>query len=85
LSPTAAVFNKPELEIYADDVKCSHGAATGIVDETMVFYLMSRGLSYQIAVGIIVKGFLEDIFNQISSAEIRNIFLADPFIREITK
>jgi len=85
LSPTAAVFNKPELEIYADDVKCSHGAATGIVDETMVFYLMSRGLSYQIAVGIIVKGFLEDIFNQISSAEIRNIFLADPFIKEITK
>ncbi len=85
LSPDAAVFNKPELEIYADDVKCSHGAATGIVDETMVFYLMSRGLSYQMAVGIIVKGFLEDMFNKISSAEIRNIFLADPFIKEITK
>lgn len=83
LSADAAVFNKPELEIYADDVKCSHGAATGIVDEMMVFYLMSRGLSHSMAVNIIVKGFLEDIFHKIPLTEIRNLFLSDHMIKEI--
>ena len=52
LSPTAEIDTRPELEIYADDVKCSHGATTGQLDATALFYLRSRGLSEQQARGI---------------------------------
>ena len=52
-------FNaKPELEIYADDVKCSHGSASGSLDENSIFYLMSRGLSYKEARQLLINGFL---------------------------
>ena len=51
-------FNaKPELEIYADDVKCSHGSASGSLDENSIFYLMSRGLSYKEARELLIKWF----------------------------
>ena len=51
-------FNaKPELEIYADDVKCSHGSTSGSLDENSIFYLMSRGLNYQAIKRIINKWF----------------------------
>ncbi len=67
-------FNaKPELEIYADDVKCSHGSASGSLDEDSVFYLMSRGLNYNQAIELLIKGFLLDVVEKITDSEIKNL------------
>jgi len=67
-------FNaKPELEIYADDVKCSHGSASGSLDENSIFYLMSRGLSYKEARELLINGFLEEVINQITDEPIKKL------------
>ena len=67
-------FNaKPELEIYADDVKCSHGSASGSLDENSIFYLMSRGLSYKEARELLINGFLVEVINQITDAPIKKL------------
>ena len=76
LSPTAEIDAKPELEIYADDVKCSHGATVGQLDETAMFYLRSRGLSAELARALLIEAFLADALNLISQNEIRDVFLA---------
>jgi Fe-S cluster assembly protein SufD len=62
---------KPELEIYADDVKCSHGATSGNLDEDAIFYLMSRGLSYQQSKELLINGFLLDAVEKITDEEIK--------------
>ncbi len=64
---------KPELEIYADDVKCSHGSASGSLDENLIFYLMSRGLNYQQARDLLINGFLMDIIEKITDQEIKDL------------
>ncbi len=56
---------KPELEIYADDVKCSHGSTTGAIDETALFYLRSRGVPQDEAQGLLVLSFLADAIDEI--------------------
>jgi len=67
-------FNaKPELEIYADDVKCSHGSASGSLDENSIFYLMSRGLSYKEARELLINGFLVEVINQITDEPIKKL------------
>jgi len=67
-------FNaKPELEIYADDVKCSHGSASGSLDENSIFYLMSRGLSYQQSKELLINGFVLDVIEKITDNEIKNL------------
>ena len=67
-------FNaKPELEIYADDVKCSHGSASGSLNEDSIFYLMSRGLNYQEAKKLLINGFLLDVVEKITDPEIKNL------------
>ena len=67
-------FNaKPELEIYADDVKCSHGSASGRLNEDSIFYLMSRGLNYNQARELLINGFLLDVVEKITDSEIRNL------------
>tara|TARA_Y100000590_G_scaffold393936_1_gene472606 strand:- start:1209 stop:2465 length:1257 start_codon:yes stop_codon:yes gene_type:complete len=66
--------SKPELEIYADDVKCSHGSSSGNLDENSIFYLMSRGLSRPEAKKLIVSGFLKDAIETITVKEIKNFF-----------
>ena len=67
-------FNaKPELEIYADDVKCSHGSASGSLNENSIFYLMSRGLNYQQSKELLINGFLLDVIEKITDPEIRNL------------
>ena len=67
-------FNaKPELEIYADDVKCSHGSASGSLNEDSIFYLMSRGLSYQQSRELLISGFLLDVVEKITDSEIKNL------------
>ena len=67
-----AEFNsKPELEIYADDVKCSHGSTSGSIDEDSLYYLMTRGLSRAEATKILIKGFLNDVIEFIKSPSIK--------------
>ena len=69
-----AEFNaKPELEIYADDVKCSHGSASGSLNEDSIFYLMSRGLNYQQSRELLINGFLLDVVEKITDPEIKNL------------
>ncbi len=67
-------FNaKPELEIYADDVKCSHGSASGNLNEDSIFYLKSRGLNYQEAKKLLINGFLLDVVEKITDSEIKSL------------
>ena len=67
-------FNaKPELEIYADDVKCSHGSASGNLDENSIFYLRSRGLNYKEARSLLINGFLLEVIEKITDVEIKNL------------
>jgi len=67
--------SKPELEIYADDVKCTHGSTSGSLDEDAIFYLMSRGLSRFKAKKLLIKGFLVDAIETITNDEIKKYYL----------
>ena len=70
----ASEFNaKPELEIYADDVKCSHGSASGSLNEDLIFYLMSRGLNYKQSRELLINGFLLDVVEKITDSEIKDL------------
>jgi Fe-S cluster assembly protein SufD len=71
LSPTAEANTKPELEIYADDVKANHGASIGRLDEAKVFYLMSRGISRALAQQMLAHAFVGDVLMKISSLPLR--------------
>ena len=73
LDETSEFNAKPELEIYADDVKCSHGSASGSLNENSIFYLMSRGLSYQQSKELLINGFLLDVIEKITDLEIKNL------------
>ena len=69
-----AEFNaKPELEIYADDVKCSHGSASGSLNEESIFYLMSRGLDNKTAKELLITGFFLDVVEKITDEEIKKL------------
>ncbi len=68
LSETAEFDAKPELEIYADDVKCSHGSTTGAIDETALFYLRSRGVEPKTAEALLVAAFIEEAIEEIDAA-----------------
>ncbi|HIB77293.1 MAG TPA: Fe-S cluster assembly protein SufD [Flavobacteriales bacterium] len=70
LSNAAAVNSKPELEIYADDVKCSHGSTTGQLDEEAIFYLRSRGLSEKKARQLMVSAFIDDVLNKVENKNV---------------
>ena len=73
-------FNgKPELEIYADDVKCSHGSSSGNLDENKIFYLMTRGLNKNEAKKILLDGFFLEVIEKITDNNIKTI------IKELTK
>lgn len=71
LSETASVNAKPQLEIFADDVKCSHGCTVGSLDEEAQFYLVSRGLSKQSARALLLQAFAMDILENIKPEAIR--------------
>ena len=64
---------KPELEIYADDVKCSHGSTSGNIDNDALYYLKARGIKEKEAIKMIVKGFLESVCKDIKNKEITEI------------
>lgn len=72
LSENATVNTKPQLEIFADDVKCSHGCTIGQLDDEAMFYLRSRGISEKAAESLLVHAFAIDVLNHIKSEPIRN-------------
>ncbi len=74
LSNQAEVDTKPELEIYADDVNCSHGATTGQLDEAALFYLKSRGLGEQAARELLVYAFVEATLSQIGEESLHRMY-----------
>jgi Fe-S cluster assembly protein SufD len=74
LSPDAEINSKPELEIYADDVKCSHGATVGALDPEQLFYLRSRGVPADAARMILVRAFLTDAFEAVAHEGLRQVF-----------
>ena len=73
LDETSEFNAKPELEIYADDVKCSHGSASGSLDENSIFYLMSRGLNYQQSKELLINGFILEVIENITDIEIKDL------------
>ncbi|MDQ8206532.1 Fe-S cluster assembly protein SufD [Coraliomargarita sp. SDUM461003] len=70
LDPTADANSLPGLEILANDVRCSHGATTGNVDEAELFYMMQRGISRRVAMQLMVFGFFEEVIEKIDSDEL---------------
>ncbi|RYZ56028.1 MAG: Fe-S cluster assembly protein SufD [Sphingobacteriales bacterium] len=71
LSESASVNTKPQLEIFADDVKCSHGCTIGSPDEEALFYLQSRGIPTSVAMALLLEGFAQDIVGKIKLAPVR--------------
>jgi Fe-S cluster assembly protein SufD len=76
LDRTATANAKPELEIYADDVKCAHGATVGELDATQYFYLTSRGLPPSEAKRLLLQAFLADAYADMEDAEAREVLEA---------
>ena len=74
LSDKARFFCKPELEIYADDVKCSHGSSSGSIDEESIFYLRSRGINELDAKEMMIKGFLAEVVEKIKNEQFKKFF-----------
>jgi Fe-S cluster assembly protein SufD len=70
LDPTAEANSLPGLEILANDVRCSHGATTGNVDEAELFYMMQRGISRRVAMQLMVFGFFEEIIEKVDNDEL---------------
>ena len=71
LSPDAEVDSKPALFIYADDVKCGHGATAGNIDQDTVFYMRSRGLDLETASRLLIYGFADEIIHEVAVDELR--------------
>ena len=71
LSKSAEADTKPQLEIYADDVKCGHGTTIGQLDDNMLFYLRSRGISRQLAGALLTYAFAHDVIGRMPHAALR--------------
>ena len=69
--PEAEIDVRPQLEIYTDEVRCSHGATAGKLDDSMLFYLLSRGLAPEVAQRLLKWAFLEDVVSKIELPELR--------------
>jgi Fe-S cluster assembly protein SufD len=72
LSDSASINAKPQLEIFADDVKCSHGCTVGSLDQEAMFYLRSRGISEKTARSLMLHAFADDVLEHINLPAIRN-------------
>ena len=73
LSDDAAIYNKPELEIFADDVKCGHGATCGRLDRDQLFYLMARGLPRPEAEALMLAAFAGEAIETVAQDDIRTL------------
>lgn len=76
LSDEAEADNKPELEIFADDVTCGHGATTGALDDSLLFYLRARGLSEKEAQALLIQAFVGEAIEQIANDALRELTIA---------
>jgi Fe-S cluster assembly protein SufD len=76
LSDEAEADNKPELEIFADDVTCGHGATTGALDESLLFYLRARGLSEKAAQALLIQAFVGEAIESIANDALRELAIA---------
>lgn len=74
-SPTARMYSKPQLEIYNDDVKCSHGCAVGQLDEMQIFYMRSRGIDEATARLLLKQAFMTDVINAVRLPELHDRLL----------
>ena len=59
--------SNPQLEIYADDVKCAHGSTTGALDNEALFYMQSRGINRKDSISLLIRGFVSELINDIKS------------------
>ena len=75
LSETAEADNKPELEIFADDVQCGHGATAGALDEDLVFYLKARGIPAREAEALLIQAFIGEAVEGIEHAGLREVLM----------
>jgi Fe-S cluster assembly protein SufD len=76
LSDEAEADNKPELEIFADDVTCGHGATAGALDESLLFYLRARGLSEKEAQALLIQAFVGEAIESIANDALRELAIA---------
>jgi Fe-S cluster assembly protein SufD len=76
LSDEAEADNKPELEIFADDVTCGHGATTGALDESLLFYMRARGLSEKQAQALLIQAFVGEAIESIANDALRELVIA---------
>jgi Fe-S cluster assembly protein SufD len=76
LSDEAEADNKPELEIFADDVTCGHGATTGALDESLLFYLRARGLSEKEAQALLIQAFVGEAIESIANDALRELTIS---------
>ncbi|MFQ6677708.1 MAG: Fe-S cluster assembly protein SufD [Fidelibacterota bacterium] len=74
LSPSSSMHSNPQLEIYADDVRCSHGSSTGQLNEDALYYMRSRGIDIHTSQMLMVEGFAGEVFSHIKDKAILNIF-----------
>lgn len=72
LSDAASIDTKPQLEIYADDVKCSHGATVGKLDEQAYFYIRSRGVSAESARSMLIRAFVDDVVSEVKIDQLKD-------------
>ena len=77
LSNNAGVNSNPQMEIYNDDVKCSHGSSTGELDREALFYMRSRGLSLLSAKSLLIRGFISDLIDDINHDELKKYLFAE--------
>jgi Fe-S cluster assembly protein SufD len=71
LSDDAEADNKPELEIFADDVQCGHGATAGALDEALLFYLRARGIPRKEAEALLIQAFVGDVIEGVPNEKLR--------------
>tara|TARA_Y100000385_G_C13069509_1_gene628331 strand:- start:729 stop:1892 length:1164 start_codon:yes stop_codon:yes gene_type:complete len=76
LDDESTIYSKPELEIYADDVKCSHGSTTGQFDQESIFYLRARGISLKKAKELMILGFINEVIQKSDSSDYIDFILA---------
>ena len=76
LSDEAEADNKPELEIFADDVTCGHGATTGALDESLLFYLRARGLSEKEAQALLIQAFVGEAIESVANDALRELAIS---------
>ena len=72
LSDKAIMNSNPQLEIYADDVKCAHGSTTGALDSEALFYMQSRGINKKDATSLLIRGFISELINDIQSEDLKH-------------